>query len=131
MTTVKHVRLKKKAEDTGPLFNKDGSVAVDPQKYPTLHARLEASRAKVREKWERVQELRRQGLDGSAERLTKKLLGVKSRKGPMTEEKKEYLANWKEEHKEEIKQRKQTEREIRQRTLALLKTGTKKVRRKQ
>lgn len=127
---IKKVKLKEKPADTGPLFNKDGSVAVDPVKYPTLHARLEASRAKVRQKWERVQELRRAGLDGSAERLAKRLLGVKSKKGPMTEEKKEYLAQWKAEHAEEIKQRKQTEKEIRQRTLALLKTGTKKVRRK-
>lgn len=130
MTTVKVLRLKKKIEDTGPLFNKDGTVAVDPQKYPHLHAALERSRAMVRAKWERVQELRRAGLDGSAERLAKRLLGVKSKKPPMTPEKKAELAEWKAEHKEEIKQRKQTEREIRQRTLALLRTGTKKVRRK-
>ena len=130
MTTVKVLKLKKKSEDTGPLFNKDGSVAVDETKYPHLHAALERSRAKVRAKWERVQELRRAGLDGSAERLAKRLLGVKSKKPPMTAEKKAELAEWKAEHKEEIKQRKQTEREIRQRTLALLQTGKRKVRRK-
>jgi len=130
VTTVKVLRRKQKIEDTGPLFNKDGTVAVDATKYPRLHAALERGRTKQRERWERVQELRRAGLDGSAERLAKRLLGVKSKKGPMTEEKKEYLAQWKEEHKDDIKQRKQSEREIRQRTLALLKTGTKKVRRK-
>lgn len=130
MTTIKHVRLKTKAEDTGPLFNKNGTVAVDATKYPRLHAALERSRTKIRAQWERVQELRRKGLDGTAERLVKKLLGVKPKHGPMTAEKKAELAKWKREHAEEIKQRKQTEREIRQRTLALLKTETKKVRRK-
>lgn len=130
MTTVKNVRLKKKTETVGPLFNKDGTVAVDPVTCPRLHAALERCRTRSRQQWDRVQELRRQGLDGSAERLTKKLLGVKSKKPPMTAEKKAELAVWKREHADEIKQRKQTEREIRQRTLALLKTGTTKVRRK-
>jgi uncharacterized Zn finger protein (UPF0148 family) len=133
VTTIKRVKLKQKSEHTGPLFNKDGTVAVDPQVCPTLHARLEASRAKKRERWDRVQKLRREGLDDKADRLSKRLLGVKGKsRGPMTEEKKEYLANWKEEHKDEIKQRKQQASEIRKRTLALLQTGTKdkKVRRK-
>jgi hypothetical protein len=122
MTSVKHVRLKK-TEDTGPLFNKDGTVAVDPVKCPRLYAALERSRVQYREKWERVLELRRQGLDESAERLTKKLLGVKSKKPPMSAEKKAELADWKREHKDEIKARKQQARDVRRRTLALLKTG--------
>lgn len=133
MTTVKHVKLKAKVESTGPLFNKDGTVAVDPQKCPTLYARLEAMRVRRREQWERVEKLRSQGLDDKADRLTKKILGVKGKeRPPMTEEKKEELAQWKRDHKDEIKERRQQEREIRERTLAILQTGTKgkKVRRK-
>lgn len=95
---------------------------VDPVKCPTLYAALK--RAEVRyidEGWARVVELRRTGQDGSAERLIRKLLGVQG--PPMSEETKEKLRRWNEEHKEEIQERKKTEREIRSRTIALLTTG--------
>lgn len=98
------------------------SKDVDPVKCPKLHAALLRNEEREAAEWTRVAELRKIGRDGSARRLVKKILGVK--KGPpMTDEKKETLAQWKEEHKEEIAERKQQEREIRQRTIALLTTG--------
>lgn len=116
-------RLEKKA-DTGPLFNRNGTVAVDPVKYPTLHRSLERGRemhGSSREGWARVVELRKTGEADAADRLVRKLLGVQG--PPMSEETKEKLRIYNEEHKEEIKLRKQHEKEVRRRTLALLTTG--------
>lgn len=102
-----------------------GISNVDPVKCPRLYAALQRERERREAAWKRVQELRQEGRDQSAHRVVKKILGVK--KGPpMSEDKKEELAQWKEEHKDDIKQRKQQEREIRQRTIALLTTGKKK-----
>lgn len=98
------------------------SKDVDPVKCPSLYAALK--RAEVRyidEGWARVAEFRRTGQDGAADRLVRKLLGVQG--PPMSEETKEKLRLYNEEHKDEIKERKQQEREIRQRTIALLTTG--------
>lgn len=101
------------------------SKDVDPVKCPRLHAALVRQEEREAAEWARVAELRRGGKDGSAKRLVKKILGVK--KGPpMPEEKKAELAQWKEEHKDEIAERKQQEREVRQRTIAMLTTGKKK-----
>jgi CHASE3 domain sensor protein len=95
---------------------------VNPEKCPHLYAALR--RAEVRyidEGWARVIELRRSGQDGTADRLVRKLLGVQG--PPMSEETKEKLRRWNEEHKEEIQERKKSERQIRERTIALLTTG--------
>lgn len=101
------------------------SKDVDPVKCPVLHAKLLRQEEQAKAEWARVAELRKVGRDGSAKRLIKKLLGVQ--KGPpMSEDRKAELAQWKEEHKEEIAGRKQQEREIRQRTIALLTTGRRK-----
>jgi hypothetical protein len=101
------------------------SKDVDPVKCPVLHAKLLRQEQKADADWKRIAELRKTGQDGSARRMVKKVLGVK--KGPpMTEEKKATLADWKEQHKDEIKERKQQEREIRRRTIALLTTGKKR-----
>jgi len=98
---------------------------VDPVKCPRLYAALQRERERRDAAWKRVHELRGEGRDKSAQRVVKQILGVK--KGPpMSEEKKQELAEYKEEHKEEIKGRQQQEREIRKRTIALLTTGKKK-----
>jgi hypothetical protein len=94
-------------------------IDVDPERCPRLYAALQRERERRDAGWKRVQELRREGRDQSAQRVVKQILGVK--KGPpMSEDKKEHLAQWKEEHKDEIKERKQQEREVRKRTIALL-----------
>jgi hypothetical protein len=98
------------------------SKDVNPEKFPHLYAALR--RAEVRyidNGWARVAELRRSGQDDSAGRLARKLLGVQG--PPMSEETKEKLRRYNEDHKEEIRERKQQEREVRQRTLAILTTG--------
>jgi hypothetical protein len=97
---------------------------VDPVKCPHLYAALRRGQERQHAGWVRVMELRRAGQDGSADRLVRKLLGVQGE--PMTEEKKEYLDNYKVEHKDEIRERQQQRQEIRRRTLALLTTGKKK-----
>lgn len=110
----------------GPLFNRDGTVAVDPKRCPTLHRALSRSREQApgREGWARVVELRRAGEEDAAGRLVRKLLGIQG--PPMSEEIKEKLRRYSEEHKEEIKERRRVEREVRERTLALLATGGKR-----
>jgi len=98
------------------------SKDVDPVKCPVLYAKLLHQEERAQEEWDRVAKLKKEGKDGSAKRLVKKILGVK--KGPpMSDETKETLRKHNEEHAEEIKERKQQEREIRQRTIALLTTG--------
>jgi hypothetical protein len=98
------------------------SKDVDQKKYPHLHAAIR--RAEVRyvdEGWARVVEMRRKGQDPG--RLVRRLLGVKGE--PMSEETKEKLRQYNEEHAEEIKARKEQEKEVRARTIALLTTGKK------
>ncbi len=100
------------------------SKDVDPAKCPLLYAKLVQQEERAASEWKRVSELKREGKDGSAKRLVKKILGVK--KGPpMSAETKETLRKHNEEHAEEIKERKKQEREVRARTLALLTTGNK------
>lgn len=104
-----------------------GLKDVDPEKCPRLHAALQREKERREAAWKRVQELRGEGRDQSARRVVKQILGVK--KGPpMSEDKKQELAEYKEEHKDEIKDRHHQEREIRRRTIALLTTGKRKKR---
>jgi len=102
------------------LFDRDGTVKVDAQKCPHLYRALVRGRAMVRDDWKRVVELRQAGQADEADRLVRRLLGVQG--PPMSEEKKAELRAWKEEHKDEIKEREKQKREVRQRTVALLKT---------
>lgn len=111
---------KTNAQDSGPLFRRDGSVAVDPLKYPSLYRSLTRS-LQSREAWKRVIELRRAGQDEAAGRLVRKLLGIQG--PPMSEETKEKLRQYNEEHKDEIKARREQRIAVRRRTLALLTTG--------
>ena len=112
----------------GPLFNKDGTVAVDPACCPVLHRVLTRMVERQKEEqqggWARVVELRAAGEADAADRLVRKLLGVQG--PPMTEEKKAELRAYAEAHKEEIQQRKKQKREVRRRTVALLTTGRRK-----
>lgn len=102
--------------DNGPLFNKDGSIAVDPKKYPLLYARLQAGQA-WREDWKKVRELRLIGRHDAADRLAHKLIcrayGIR---GPeMDEETKEKLRQYNEAHKDEIRERRRQKREVEKR----------------
>jgi hypothetical protein len=95
---------------------------IDPVKCPRLYAAVQRSQARENEGWAKVAELKREGRDGAAARLVRKLLGVKP-KNPMTDEQKEERRRYNEEHKEEIAERRKQERLIRRRTIALLTTG--------
>lgn len=68
--------------------------------------------------WARVTLLRQKGEDQAAERLARKLLGVKGE--PMSEEAKEKLRIYKEEHAEEIKAREELKRTTRKRLEVLI-----------
>jgi hypothetical protein len=94
------------------------SKDVNAKKCPRLHAALVREETRARAGWTRVAELRRAGQDKSAARLVKRLLGVQG--DPMPEERREYLAQYNLEHKEEIKERRHQEAEIRRRTIAML-----------
>lgn len=98
------------------------SKDVDQKKYPHLYAAIR--RAEVRyidEGWAKVAEMRRKGEDPG--RLVRRLLGIKGE--PMSEETKQKLRQYGEEHADEIKERKEHEKEVRARTIALLTTGKK------
>lgn len=114
-----------KTVDDGPLFNRNGTVAVDAKKYPTLHRSLSRGCAgqegTSREGWARVVELRRAGESDAAGRLVRKLLGIQG--PPMSEETKAKLRQHNEEHKDEIRERRQQQVQVRRRTIALLTTG--------
>lgn len=104
------------SETHGPLFMRDGTVAVDAAKCPALHRSLEAGAARLREarsKWARVMELRAAGCEAEAAGLVKRLLGVQAKKAPMTPEKLEYLERYKREHKDEILQKLRRKRALR------------------
>lgn len=94
---------------------------VDPVKCPHLYAALQRGLDHQYNGWAHVVELRREGKEDSADRLVRKLLGVQG--PPMSEETKEKLRKYSEDHKEEIKARRHQEAETRRRTLALLTTG--------
>jgi predicted metal-binding protein len=102
------------------------SKDIDPVKCPHLYRaikRMEERNGSL-EAWARVVALRTAGQQDAAERLVRKLLGVQG--PPMSEETKEKLRQYNEAHKEEIKTRRERDREIRKRTIALLTTGKKK-----
>lgn len=102
--------------------------SIDPVKCPHLYAAVkrmeERQQGGSREGWARVVELRAAGVQDAADRLVRKLLGIQG--PPMSEETKEKLREYNEAHKDEIKARRVQEREIRQRTIALLTTGKRK-----
>lgn len=122
-------RKQPKSETRGPLFARDGSVAVDPKCCPSLHRALVKMAKRRREGWGKVIELRLAGESDAADRRARKLLGIVE---PMPEERKAELKAWKEEHKNEIKERQQQKLKIKKRTLAMLGTSkaAKQVRRK-
>lgn len=97
---------------------------VDPVKCPRLHAALQREASVRGPGWAQVAEFRRTGDLDSADRLVRKLLGVKN--PPMSEETKEKLREWNEAHKDEIRDRRKHERDVRRRTKALLVTGGKR-----
>lgn len=104
-----------------PLVSPEGKVLVNRRKFPALYASLERGLVawrKEREQWARVWNLRRRGHDDQADRLAKKLIGVQG--PPMTEEKKEYLRQWKLEHKDEIAERKRMKATVRQHVKAIV-----------
>lgn len=72
----------------------------------------------AKEDWARVTLLKEKGEDQMAERLARKLLGVKGE--PMDEETKEKLRQWKADHAEEIKDREELKKTTRQRLEALV-----------
>lgn len=88
---------------------------------------LKDHRCSVKEDWIRVAELKRQGKGESADRLARRLLGVKGE--PMDEDTKEKLRRWKEEHAQEIKDREELKRNARKR-LKLLTAPARSFRRK-
>jgi hypothetical protein len=97
---------------------------VDPGKYPHLYGALRRGQERQLEGWKRIIELRKDGQHDAADRLVRKILGIQG--PPMSEETKEKLRRYNEEHAEEIKARKQQEREVRKRTIAILTTGRKR-----
>ena len=102
------------------LLNADGTVAVDPKRFPALHRSLTRGLA-GREKWAQVAELRKAGEYEKADKLAAELLGVQ--KEPMTEEKREYLDSYRETHKEEIAAKRRERAERRKRLKELAKAG--------
>jgi hypothetical protein len=88
---------------------------------------LKSHECKATSDWVRVTLLREKGEDQAAERLARKLLGIKGE--PMTPEAKEKLRVYKEEHAEEIKARVELKRATRKR-LELLVMPAKSLRRK-
>lgn len=112
------------------LLRRDGTVAVDPVRCPTLHRALErmvARRKAAGGGWARVVEFRAAGDMNAADRLVRKLLGVQG--PPMSEETKAKLRAYEEEHREDIRLRRKQRQEVRRRTVALLTTGKRKANR--
>jgi hypothetical protein len=104
---------------TSDLINKDGSIAVDPQKHPELHRALGAGLA-WREQWARIVELHRAGQHDAADRLRRKILGLVE---PMSDEAKAKLRAYNEDHKDEIRARAKIKRIERRRLRAVMKAG--------
>jgi hypothetical protein len=68
--------------------------------------------------WGRVMKLRQQGESHAADRLARKLLGIRGE--PMDEETKEKLRRWKEEHAAQIKVRDEIRRAAQKRQKVLM-----------
>lgn len=101
---------KSKSQTTGPCL-KAGRVLVDPKSCPTLHRSLTRGLALPND-WSKVVELRAQGMDDSADRKARKLMGIQSE--PMSEETKVKLREYAEAHKDEIVERRRVKARIRQ-----------------
>lgn len=78
--------------------------------------------------WTKVAELRRAGDGDAADRLARRAMGIKSE--PMSEETKEKLRLWKEEHAAEIQARKDLDALTKARTRAIMKPAKGPIRRK-
>lgn len=97
---------------TGRLYNKDGTVAVDPRRCPALARSLERG-LHWRREWARVVELRAKGRGEAADRLARRLMGVKG--PPMDEETKRKLREYGRTHRAEIRERRRLRRVLRRR----------------
>jgi len=98
--------------DAGPLMDRVGNVLVDAGRFPALHRALRAGADRRREtqaKWARVLELRATGRGDEAAGLARRLMGVKETV-PMTDEKREYLRRYGQEHKDEIREKRRQKR---------------------
>ena len=78
----------------------------------------------VRADWQKVIDARRQGNDETAARIARKLLGIQG--PPMTEETKEKLRRYQEEHAEEIKARRAIQAAGRRRLRQIAKPSTRR-----
>jgi hypothetical protein len=83
---------------------------------------------RIKEEWARVMDLRREGHDETANRVARRLLGVKG--DPMNEETKEKLRRWKEEHAEDIKAKQELKRQTEERLKAITAPAKGQLRRK-
>jgi hypothetical protein len=103
----------------------NGVLAVDPQRCPTLHRALTRmlERGHTQGDWAQVVKLRAKGDLDAAGRIARRAMGIAPE--PMDENTKAKLRSYANEHKDEIKQKRKQEREVRLRTIALLTTGKK------
>jgi hypothetical protein len=106
----------------GPLWNKDGSVAVDPRIPALKPLRLALERGV--EAWEEKRKLweRANGSAAAARRILRKEYGLTK---PMTEEEREEMRRYNEEHAEEIKHRRKLRKLARQAELDRIKADIK------
>jgi hypothetical protein len=79
---------------------------------------------KWRQKWARVIEHREAGRPETADRVAKRLLGVKS--DPMSEDRREYLEQYRKDHAEEIKARAKATRAARKRLRQIMKARSRR-----
>lgn len=110
----------------GRLLNRDGTVAVDPRRCPALAQSLERG-LHWRREWARVVELRAKGRGEAADRLARRLMGVKG--SPMDEETKRKLREYGRTHRDEIRE-KQRRKRLMRRIMAAGAGASRRVRRK-
>lgn len=96
---------------TTPCLGRGGEITVDARRCPTLHRALSRGQAAEREGWQHVVDLRAAGKDDTADRVARRLLGIKGE--PMTEEKKAELRAYNEAHREERAARRKQQAAIR------------------
>jgi hypothetical protein len=109
---------KKAVTETRTPLIENGVVKVDPLRFPILHRCMTLLLERSRGPWAKVVELRASGQMDAADRAARRAMGVKTE--PMSEETKEKLRAYNEEHKDEIKERRDQERIVRQRTRAIM-----------
>ncbi len=108
----------------------NGEIEVDQKRYPALYRALQRGKALVdgqKALWQKALDLRKQGQDAAADRVINKILGISK---PMSEEAKAKLREYNEKNREAIKERQRQKREVRKRTLELVKGGAEKLTRK-